>query len=835
MALFVASAFVGNAGAQEWTDITNGDGNAFTVKYAEPSTHDVFETWTGSASKSHAFDWNQTVTNIPDGVYELSTNAMYRASLTYGTPTNCVLYATVGEYEYTTPIANFADYTSNEERGKIATQIQNNDAYKSKIGNIIIENGEAKIGIKSIGELAYCTNGYWFVCKKSTFTFKNVTDTYFAGLQDKINRMLTYAVESEAKTTLNAALTTYSEATVENIKNLQTAITEFLATASTTNPVDVTSYMTNPSFEGSSTTYWYQDLGYTQNNNRNIKQPTGWNLMYSSAKVGNTQYQSFMPQADGAKDGQCLYVRHRWSDVYAVEDLRQSVQELPAGLYQLVVAVKGGSSVIDANTLTLSAGNNTSTTVISEFDKNNYKDYSVTVIKTTDDETLDICYGLKQISSGNPEQLYYIDDFRLYYCGEDVAKVQLQNTIESVAELNTTVNVGNEPFQIPSSAVTTLVNAVKTANEALNAEDATTESYTVANTALEEAIAAYKNVDLNAPSEDARYVFTFHNEAHDANGNAITLIEGGRSDQGNYGLKYLAPTNANYAQAFALTKATGTNCYYLSQINVNGVPVYLTTATLGYNANNYHAGLRFTTDATKALEVQIQATATEGHYVLYNTLAQAAIAHNGNKNNDAFTNNSATFTISEAEQAEVTLTVKETGWATLILPFNAEISDDITLYSCAEVNESNELVLVEAESIVANTPYIVKGVEGAKKTYDFAGYGLATADTYTAGLLTGVYKQTTATANTYVLQNHDGEVAFYLVGEVLPEIGANRCFLTAQSATAPMFSLERGEGTTSIEDAELTNETVVIYDLAGRRVEKMEKGIYIVNGKKVIR
>jgi hypothetical protein len=50
-----------------------------------------------------------------------------------------------------------------------------------------------------------------------------------------------------------------------------------------------------------------------------------------------------------------------------------------------------------------------------------------------------------------------------------------------------------------------------------------------------------------------------------------------------------------------------------------------------------------------------------------------------------------------------------------------------------------------------------------------------------------------------------------------------------------MFSFGRGEGTTGIEDAELTNDNVVIYDLAGRRVEKMEKGIYIVNGRKVIR
>jgi hypothetical protein len=31
-----------------------------------------------------------------------------------------------------------------------------------------------------------------------------------------------------------------------------------------------------------------------------------------------------------------------------------------------------------------------------------------------------------------------------------------------------------------------------------------------------------------------------------------------------------------------------------------------------------------------------------------------------------------------------------------------------------------------------------------------------------------------------------------------------------------------------------TNNEVVVYDLAGRRVKKMEKGIYIMNGKKVV-
>lgn len=412
-AILIAVLGVGSLSAQTWTDITNGNNNTFTKKYADPSTHDVFETWTGSGS-GHAFDWNQEVSNIPDGVYELSANAMYRASLTYGTPTNCILYAKVGDKEYTTPIANFADYTAKENRDQISVQMQNNDAYKSKIGYIIVKGGNAIIGIKSIGELAYCTNGYWFVCKKSTFAFKNVTENYFTGLQTKIDRMLANAGNSDAKTALSNARNTYNNATLTDIEALQTAIATFMETASATNPIDVTPYMANPSFEGEQTKNWIQDLGYKQPSD--IYQPEGWNMLYSSAVVNNTQYQTFTTQTDKAKDGKCLYVRHRWGDVKAVEELRQSVQELPAGQYKLVVAVKGGSSVTDVNTLILSAGNNTTTTIVSDFDKSNYKDYEAVVIKTRDEESLDICYGFKQ-TSGN-EQLYYIDDFRLYYLGD---------------------------------------------------------------------------------------------------------------------------------------------------------------------------------------------------------------------------------------------------------------------------------------------------------------------------------------------------------------------------------------------------------------------------------
>ena len=188
-------------------------------------------------------------------------------------------------------------------------------------------------------------------------------------------------------------------------------------------------------------------------------------------------------------------------------------------------------------------------------------------------------------------------------------------------------------------------------------------------------------------------------------------------------------------------------------------------------------------------------------------------------------------------ETEVTMSISDAQYSTFIAPFDVELPEGVTASKITGV-EGNVLTEETVEgTIPANTPVVLYSEDPVSQT--FSGQSLATADAYTVGLLTGTYVdyQTTANTNTYALQNHDGKVAFYLVGEsAQPWIRANHCYMVYEAATgAPMFSLERGEGTTSIEDAELTNENVVIYDLAGRRVEKMEKGIYIVNGRKVVR
>ena len=57
----------------------------------------------------------------------------------------------------------------------------------------------------------------------------------------------------------------------------------------------------------------------------------------------------------------------------------------------------------------------------------------------------------------------------------------------------------------------------------------------------------------------------------------------------------------------------------------------------------------------------------------------------------------------------------------------------------------------------------------------------------------------------------------------------------ANNAAASAWVIEEYDPTnTAVDLVEVQEEATVIYDLLGRRVEKMEKGIYIVNGKKVL-
>ena len=416
------------------------------------------------------------------------------------------------------------------------------------------------------------------------------------------------------------------------------------------------------------------------------------------------------------------------------------------------------------------------------------------------------------------------------------AKSELTAEIAN-AEALSTANVGDGAFQILSTDANlkTLKNAIATAKMLCESDLATTDMVLAGIPTLKQAEETYKatisTAKLNAPAANEKFNLVLTYKGWDYDGKAMTYIANDRSDAGKYNIKYAAAPNASYAQAFTFTPAeSATNGYYLSMTDVDGNERYMSTGT---QYSGQAAQIRTTTDATKALIVQVRATATEGVYNLWNTEAKQYI---GSQDAGVYTVNShIDFNFVAAEEAEVTVDIT-IGYATLMLPFNAELPAGMKAYTCVANADEAILTLTEVETLVANTPYLVEG-EGS---FEFSGYGLAAKATYVSEALTGTYAEVAAPVDSYVLQQLDGYTAFYHVAKgKQPKVGANHCYLTvpAGTAKAPMFSISRGEDTTSIDNSQFTidNSQLIIYDLMGRKVTNMVKGnMYIVNGKKVI-
>lgn len=195
-----------------------------------------------------------------------------------------------------------------------------------------------------------------------------------------------------------------------------------------------------------------------------------------------------------------------------------------------------------------------------------------------------------------------------------------------------------------------------------------------------------------------------------------------------------------------------------------------------------------------------------------------------------------------ALETTVNLTMK-VDWATLMLPFDAELQEGMTAYSCASVAEDGMLNLVKVEDgLKANVPYIINAATGNR--FEFTGISCAEAETYKVGLLTGVHNETEAPVASYVLQNQESDgLAFYRVAEnKQPKVGANRAYLTLpKTLGANVRVVYFPTDTDGVTDVEAADVMVDVYTLDGicvrSQVKKSEalkglKGIYILKNVK---
>lgn len=429
------------------------------------------------------------------------------------------------------------------------------------------------------------------------------------------------------------------------------------------------------------------------------------------------------------------------------------------------------------------------------------------------------------------------------------AKEALYAKLEEAGNMDTETNVGTEAFQIPETAVDAFDAAFDKANDIYTSSQKVDE-IEAATKALDEAIKAFQNPVLNAPKEDELFCIANISEGFGYKNNTVSPVYNeAKAEDGEYDLKWFHIVDANYTQALKFTPVEGQkNQYTISFTDEEGNTRYFSTQALagymdGENVSTRHDRIRATKEAEKALPFEIS-LAGESVYKLKNTLHGTPIGSTGD---DGFftSNNLSDLSIVKAKKANVPLSITAAGWCTLILPFDAEIPQGFEVYSCTgtevPVGTSTALVLEKAESIEANTPYIVKGKE--EDTYDFSEYGTALKDQYAAGLMTGTFTQQKAFANTYVLQNQEGKVGFYkVVAGSEPTIKPYRAYINADVAEANIVALLLPGIGTGIDGIVAEDALVNVYDLngilvrenvkLGQALEGLSKGIYIVNGTK---
>ncbi len=197
------------------------------------------------------------------------------------------------------------------------------------------------------------------------------------------------------------------------------------------------------------------------------------------------------------------------------------------------------------------------------------------------------------------------------------------------------------------------------------------------------------------------------------------------------------------------------------------------------------------------------------------------------------TANAAQWVVEEATSVTVALHDGNDGYnyATLCVPFNYTVSDaTTTAYTLEESGDWLIPTAVDEGEVTAGTPVLLKGTSASATLTIGTGYA-ATPVTGTA--LTGTYLATTIDGeNDFVLGIKNGIVGFYHWDS--NNLAANRAYVDTPAGVKG-FIINWGDETGIQEIGQLDNlQSDNWYDLSGRRVAKPSRGLYIVNGKKVL-
>ena len=203
--------------------------------------------------------------------------------------------------------------------------------------------------------------------------------------------------------------------------------------------------------------------------------------------------------------------------------------------------------------------------------------------------------------------------------------------------------------------------------------------------------------------------------------------------------------------------------------------------------------------------------------------------------------NGSSFKLTEYANENVAVSVSELKWATKYFAESVHVPAGVNAYiitGAADGYVTKEQI-AEGEVIPANTGILLENA-GEHKFAKTVTYNY----TLEGNLLNGSVENTYVEGAAYVLANGDNGVGFYAAElnkdaegaegttHFLNNAGKAYFVLPATSEAVAFYGFDWA-GTTGIENVEVENASV-IYDLTGRKVNAVERGIYIINGKKVL-
>ena len=183
---------------------------------------------------------------------------------------------------------------------------------------------------------------------------------------------------------------------------------------------------------------------------------------------------------------------------------------------------------------------------------------------------------------------------------------------------------------------------------------------------------------------------------------------------------------------------------------------------------------------------------------------------------------------------DVVVEITETSYATLYLPDVDVIANKVTAFTGELNGERLELKPISDKTsgvciIPAQTAVILKGAPGI---YSFIpGFGATELE---GNVLKGSAEDIEATGKYVLAQPENEKVGFYLADK--GTIAAGKAYIELPSTEVKAFYFD-GEEETAIESLTpaLSKGEGAIYNIAGQRINKLQKGINIVNGKKVLK